>query len=85
MGFNIKAVGYKATKLSIDILRRRKIFVTKSSVNMIKELRNYVYITDKAEQSTGVPVDAFNHTIDALRYVALSKLGHWNSGEYFIV
>lgn len=83
MGFNVKGVGKKATALSIDILRRYKIFITKDSVDFIREFRNYVYVSDKNGANTGVPVDKDNHCVDALRYVALEKLSVNNSGEYF--
>lgn len=45
-----------------------EIFVTKRSVNLQNELRNYVYAKDKDDNYINEPVDANNHAIDAARY-----------------
>jgi phage terminase large subunit len=42
--------------------------VTKRSLNLIKELRLYVWATDKDGSATNKPIDAFNHALDAVRY-----------------
>lgn len=63
--FNIKAV--KKTKTVSDWLRLMqdyKIIITEDSHNLEKELINYVWNDKKA----GIPIDAFNHLIDAMRY-----------------
>jgi phage terminase large subunit len=59
--------------------------VTKESVNLIKEFRSYTWATDRDGNTTGVPIDSFNHCCDAIRYVALNKLGVTNSGKYAIL
>jgi phage terminase large subunit len=60
---------------SIDVLKRYKINVTRRSVDLRKELSSYKWKVDKISGKTiNEPVDAFNHAIDALRYVALNKL-----------
>lgn len=82
--------GADSIKNSIDRLQQYKIYVTSRSINLIKELRNYKWATDKAGKSLNVPIDAFNHAIDALRYVALNKLSQFegsadyqlNGGDY---
>ena len=48
--------------------------VTAESTNLIKELRNYTWETDKAGNKTGRPIDAYNHLIDALRYIGVRVL-----------
>ena len=65
---------------SILTLKDYKINITKDSVNLIKELRGYVWERDKEGNSTKTPIDFNNHGIDALRYVALNKLR--KSGEF---
>jgi len=45
-----------------------KISVTKRSINLIKEYRNYLWRTDKDGKILNVPEDIFNHLMDALRY-----------------
>jgi phage terminase large subunit len=59
---------------SIDILKRYKINVTRASVNLRKELGKYKWLTDRSGKTTNQPIDACNHLIDPLRYVALNKL-----------
>jgi len=59
---------------SIDILKRYTINVTRRSINLRKELDRYVWKVDRSNKAINQPVDACNHLIDALRYVALNKL-----------
>lgn len=63
----------------IDILKRYKINVTRRSQNLRKELLSYKWKVDKISgKSINEPVDAFNHALDAVRYVALNKLKSTN-------
>lgn len=57
----------------VQKLQTMNIHVTKSSLNVIKELRNYCYKKDANGQYTNEVVDAFNHALDAVRYVVLMK------------
>lgn len=66
--------GPDSIKNAIDILKRYTINVTRSSVNLRKELSKYTWKTDKSGQPLNQPIDACNHLIDPLRYVALNKL-----------
>jgi phage terminase large subunit len=69
--------GPDSIKNGFDILKRYHINVTRGSINLRKELNNCKYKIDKLTgKSTNEVVDAFNHLIDPLRYVALSKLGN---------
>ncbi len=52
MGFNVKPTFKGAINIGIDMIRRYKLHVTKDSINMIKELRNYKYVEDKNGQVT---------------------------------
>lgn len=59
----------------IDILKRYKLHITRRSVGIRREVVNYKWKIDKATgEPTNVPVDAFNHGLDAVRYVALKHL-----------
>ncbi len=49
-----------------------KISVTKRSVNIIKEYRNYVWITDKDGVIINEPIDMNNHAMDGIRYAVNS-------------
>lgn len=85
-GFRIRGCpkGADSIRSGIDKLRSVPIFVTSRSINIIKELRGYVWKTDKTGEQTGVPVDNFNHCLDAIRYVAMEKMKH-SSGKYAIL
>ena len=87
LGFNIHPAtkGADSIRNSIDILKRHPLFVTRESTNLIKELRNYTWDTDKTGASLGVPIDRYNHAIDAVRYVALNKLSANAGGRYVIM
>lgn len=68
----ISIIGSKKGKGSIshgiDKVKTKKIWVTKRSLNIIKENRNYIFIVDKEGNITNEPRDLFNHTMDAIRY-----------------
>lgn len=53
----------------IDVMKRFPLCVTSRSLNLIYELRNYKWRVDKITGETfNIPVDKFNHAIDAARY-----------------
>jgi phage terminase large subunit len=69
-GFNIEgcAKGPDSIRRRIDLMSEYKINVTKSSLNLIKEFRNYKWKIDKAGKSLNEPVDIWNHCLDASMY-----------------
>ena len=79
-GFNIKSVekGKDSIVYGISVLQDKDILVTKSSVNLIKELRSYSWDTDKSGKKLNKPIDDFNHAIDALRYFAMMHFKNSN-------
>ena len=74
-GFNIKGAvkGADSIRAGIDRLQSKPIYVTKRSTNLIKELRNYCWVTDKDGRPTNKPIDDYNHLIDATRYAISPK------------
>jgi len=52
----------------IKFVQAQKISVTKRSVNIIKEYRNYLWKVDRDGKVTDIPEDTFNHAMDAIRY-----------------
>lgn len=64
--------GGDSIRASINTLQDYTLNVTASSLNIIKELRNYRWATDNAGKPTNAPIDKYNHALDALRYVALN-------------
>jgi phage terminase large subunit len=83
-GFNVHPAskGADSVKIGIDILKRYDLNITKTSTNLIKELRAYQWETDRDGKLTGKPIDTMNHCIDPMRYVALNKLNNRPSGKY---
>ena len=65
----------------ITKMQEYEICITKDSEDVIKEFRNYTYRQDKEGKWLNVPIDAYNHAIDAVRYCILEKvLGAGASG-----
>ena len=86
-GKTIKGVtkGADSINYGIDVMQRQEYLVTKSSTNLIKELRSYCWDTDKQGQRMRRPIDHYNHAIDALRYHEMEALGlKSNYGQYNI-
>lgn len=52
----------------IQFVQGQQISVTKNSINIIKEYRNYVWITDKDGKIINEPDHLFSHSMDAIRY-----------------
>jgi len=70
-GFNIKAA-QKNIGDGIDMLKRFRQYVPKSSSNLIKEFRAYSWKTDKRGNIIDEPVDFLNHGMDSVRYALYS-------------
>ncbi len=74
--------GPDSVKNGIDILRRYNLNVTRRSTNVRKELLSYMWKKDKKTgEHLNEPIDKFNHSMDAVRYVALNKLGDIKKGN----
>lgn len=52
----------------IQWVQDQKISVTKRSLNVIKEYRNYLWMTDKDGKIINEPEHTFSHSMDAIRY-----------------
>lgn len=71
--------GADSVLFGISVLQEcEEVYITRDSVNFIKEYRNYVWETDKNGNKTGRPIDDFNHCMDALRYIAIKVLAKHN-------
>jgi len=79
-GFNIRATKKRAGSVieGIKIIQDYELIIEDGSFDLIRELNNYAWHDKKSE----MPIDAFNHLIDALRYAIMFKLG--SSGKYVI-
>lgn len=67
--------GKDSINIGIDILKRYKMHVTRRSVGLIEELKAYEWKKSRDGYRTNEPIGRYNHAIDAVRYVALAKLG----------
>ena len=86
-GISIKGVtkGRDSINYGIDIMQTQDYLVTKTSQNLIKELRAYCWDTNKTGERLNKPIDKFNHAIDALRYHEMESLGlKANYGKYAV-
>ena len=85
-GFNIKSAnkGPDSIRIGIDVMKRHRLYVTRESSHLIKELLNYKWRTDKDGRQINIPEAGHDHAIDAVRYVCLNKLTTNYSGQYFI-
>ena len=72
--------GTDSIKNGIDILKRYQIHITRHSRGIIGNFEQYKWKTDREGKTTNQPIDAFNHGIDAIRYVALNKLATAHRG-----
>jgi phage terminase large subunit len=52
----------------IQFVQEQRISVTKRSINLLKEYRNYLWETDKNGTIINEPSPIFNHCLDAIRY-----------------
>lgn len=54
---------------SINTLQQYTINIVKGSTNIVKEVKTYSYVQDKASgKFTNEPIDLNNHALDAIRY-----------------
>jgi phage terminase large subunit len=81
-GCNIKATEKGAGSISagIALMQDYELIVEPSSINIAKELNNYIY----SDKKSGLVIDNFNHAIDAIRYNVFFNLSNPNKGSYFI-
>lgn len=64
----------------IGLMQEKELLVTRRSLNVIDEFRNYQWKKDSTGMKTNIPIDAYNHACDAIRYLFMSKLGGKNPG-----
>ena len=86
-GYRIKAAtkGKDSIMFGIDSMKQLPILITTRSVNLKKEFRKYTWKVDKTGKPLNEPIDAFNHAIDAARYITVMKLPKQNQKKKFKV
>lgn len=76
--------GSSRLTFQIQWMQGWKIYVTKSSVDGIRELRNYTWAKDRDGRLTNTPIDTWNHFCDAMRYALYSEHTGTGTGQYHI-
>jgi phage terminase large subunit len=79
-GLNIKGIDKPKIIDRIALLQDYQIIIDKDSINLIKELNNYVWHDKKSE----TPIDDYNHLLDALGYAVWNYIGKPNKGKYYV-
>jgi phage terminase large subunit len=67
-GFNIQETKKETITAGLALMQNYKIVVSECSAALVRELNNYTWHSRKG----GVPIDDWNHAIDAVRYVVVS-------------
>ena len=80
LGVNIKPVKKGTIESGITRMQDFHIVISPESTNIAKELNNYVY----ADKGSKLYVDAYNHSIDGVRYNVIYHLDNPNAGRYFV-
>ena len=77
--YNIKAVNKAKWTVAeaLKMMQDYELVITEDSHNLSKELSNYIWNDKKA----GVPIDDFNHLIDAARYYFMNS----QIAEFFVI
>lgn len=75
-GINIQpaAKGADSVTNGIQLVQDQRMSITKRSVNVIKEYRNYLWKVDKDGKILNVPEHEYSHAMDAIRYAMSSLL-----------
>lgn len=72
--------GKDSINFGISILHEYNIYITSRSNNTKDEFGKYTWKKDGEGRYMNVPIDTFNHSIDAIRYLAIMKLTKKNNG-----
>lgn len=58
----------------IQLVQQQRCAITKRSLNVIREYRNYLWETDRDGKVLNVPEHNFSHAMDAIRYALTNQL-----------
>jgi phage terminase large subunit len=72
--------GKDSILFGISTIHEYNIFITSKSHNTKDEFGKYTWRKDGEGRYTNIPIDMFNHSIDAIRYLAIMKLTKKNTG-----
>jgi phage terminase large subunit len=66
--------GRDSVLFGIQLLQQYKIIVKPSCINVLREINNYSWETDKSGKTINRPDHTFSHSMDALRYAVMDKV-----------
>ena len=66
--------GKDSVRYGIQTVQSQRISMTRQSIDLIKEYRNYLWQIDKDGRILNVPENGFDHCMDALRYAIMSLI-----------
>lgn len=80
-GNNIKGAvkGQGSVSAGIAIMQDYELIIDPESINLIKELNNYVW----SDKKSNTPIDAYNHLIDCFRYAITHEITNRNEHFFF--
>lgn len=70
-GFNVVACTKKDISFGVKLVNTYKKYWTKTSINGIKEQKNYMFIKNHLGQLTDKTTHIFSHLMDAMRYAVV--------------
>ena len=79
-GLNIRGIDKPKIVDRIALVQDYELIISPDSINIIKELNNYVW-HDKKSQT---PIDDYNHALDGLGYAVWDLIGRPNQGKYYV-
>jgi phage terminase large subunit len=68
----------------IQVVQNERISMTKRSVDLISEYRNYLWRTDKDGKILNIPESGKDHALDAVRYGITSMVKEWSYGKLLV-
>ena len=77
-GLNIRGIDKPKIVDRIALIQYYELIINPDSINIIKEINNYVW-HDKKSQT---PIDDYNHALDAIGYAVWDLIGRPNQGTY---
>ena len=78
-GNNIKETikGAGSVSAGLALMQDYELIIDHDSTNIVKELNNYTW----SDKKSNTPIDAFNHSIDAIRYAIYFQLHKLSKGN----
>lgn len=85
-GYNVKGADKRAGSVieGIDTVKRCKLHILSSSLNLLKELRAYSFKKDKNDHIIDEPIKFNDHLCDAARYSLFMYMQHGQPKVYLV-